>query len=222
MSRSPIPLLAAALALVIAACASGSPPVDPPPAVVEDWLVALDGSDFDTATARTFQPAFAMVIAVENGLSTEETSAMLTSGVPASVAASYWSSFRAGFGDFAGFPLSELEVGVAEELHTAGVRFAAVEVSDGGDGDGAIFTRDDPARQVDLVATLAPGFVEALLRVFEALPATADGDVVRSAYEDTVVPAMWAAIASERYDDAFVVRAMGLIDAVAPTTTPSP
>ncbi len=190
--------------------------------MVGDWLASVDGSEFETATEKTFQPALAIVIAVENDLSTGQTAAFLTDGIPASVSAAYWSSFQEGFGAFAGYPLSALDVGGSEEIFTEGVRFTAVVVTDPQDGGGIIFTRDDPARQIDLVATLASGFVDPLRRTYDLLPGNEDGDTVRVAYLDTVVPAMWAAISSGQYDDDFTRRALALIDAVAMPSLPSP
>ncbi len=208
--------------VLLAACDGDPAVVDPPSTVVEEWLAAVDGADYGSATMLTFAPALALVIAVENDLPTAETAAMLTGGVPESVAAGYWASFGPGFESFAGYPLSDLGAGAAEELHAEGVRFAAVLVRGQGGREGVIFTRDDPNRQVDLLATLAPGFVDALARHYAALPAGEDGDAVRTAYESTVVPAMWAAITSGRYDDAFTTQAMALISAVTPLAEPSP
>lgn len=211
------------LAVAFAAgCSPDGAVIDSPPVVVGDWLASVDGSEFETATEKTFQPALAIVIAVENDLSTGQTAAFLTEGIPASVSAEYWSSFQEGFGAFAGYPLSALEVGGSEEIFTEGVRFAAVVVSDPEDGDGIIFTRDDPARQIDLVATLASGFVDPLRRTYDLLPGDEEGDIVRVAYRDTVVPALWAAISSGQYDDDFTRQALALIDAVAMPSLPSP
>ena len=216
-------LLVVALAIALAGCASSdSAVVDTAPVVVEDWLISVDGSEFAAATERTYEPAMAIVIAVENDLTTAETAAFLTEGIPASVSAAYWTSFQDGFDAFAGYPLSDLAVGDSEEIFSEGVQFAAVGVTDPGDGHGTIFTRDERARQVDLVATLAPGFVEPLIHTYATLPADADGDVVRAAYEDTVVPAMWAAISSGQYDDEFTRRALALIGSVTTVTSPTP
>lgn len=221
--RWPRSLLFFPIAAVFAGgCSLSGSVIDSPPVVVGDWLVSVGGSEFDTASEKTFQPALAIVIAVENDLSTGQTAAFLTEGIPASVSAAYWSSFQEGFGAFAGYPLSALDVGGSEEIFTEGVRFAAVEVTDPEDGGGIIFTRDDPARQIDLVATLASGFVDPLRRTYDLLPGTEEGDIVRVAYRDTVVPAMWAAISSGQYDDDFTRQALALIDAVAMPSLPSP
>jgi hypothetical protein len=216
-------LVVIAFALALAACSSSeSAVVDAAPVVVEEWLAAVDASDFEAATGRTYAPAMAIVIAVENDLTTAETAGFLTEGIPASVAAAYWSSFEDGFAAFAGYPLAALAVGSSEEIFSEGVQFAAVSVTDPGDGDGTIFTRAARDRQVDLVATLAPGFVDPLLRAYDELPGGTDGDVVRTAYEETVVPAMWAAISSGQYDDEFTRRALALIDSVTNETPPVP
>jgi hypothetical protein len=66
---------------------------------------------------------------------------------------------------------------------------------------------------VDLVATLAEGFVEPLATYLSSLPDDADGDAVRAAYEDVVIPAMWAAIEVGGHGDEFARRAVALIDA---------
>ncbi len=221
--RWPRSLLIVHIAAVFAAgCSPGGSVIESPPVVVGDWLVSVGSSEFETATEKTFEPALAIVIAVENDLSTGQTATFLTEGIPASVSAAYWSSFQEGFGAFAGYPLSALDVGGSEEIFTEGVRFAAVEVTDPEDGGGIIFTRDDPARQIDLVATLASGFVDPLRRTYDLLPGNEEGDIVRVAYRDTVVPAMWAAISSGQYDDDFTRQALALIDAVAMPSLPSP
>lgn len=216
-------MLVVALAVVVAACSStDSAVIDTAPVVVEEWLVSVDARDFEAATAKTYEPALAIVIALENDLTTAETAAFLTEGIPASVSAAYWTSFQDGFDSFAGYPLSDLDVGGSEAIFTEGVQFAAVAVTDPANGDGTIFTRDDRDRQVDLVATLAPGFVDPLIRTYSELPSGTDGDVVRSAYEEIVVPAMWAAISSGQYDDEFTRRALALIGSVTTVTSPTP
>ncbi len=216
-------MLVVALAVVVAACSStDSAVIDTAPVAVEEWLVSVDARDFEAATAKTYEPALAIVIALENDLTTAETAAFLTEGIPASVSAAYWTSFQDGFDSFAGYPLSDLDVGGSEAIFTEGVQFAAVAVTDPANGDGTIFTRDDRDRQVDLVATLAPGFVDPLIRTYAELPSGTDGDVVRSAYEEIVVPAMWAAISSGQYDDEFTRRALALIGSVTTVTSPTP
>lgn len=217
--------LALTVTLASSAVACSSPATDvvqPAEVVVEEWLASIDGNDFMAATDHTFEPSMALVIAIENQLSAEDTAVMLSDGIPASISASYWSSFRSGFDAFAGFGLTDLGVGAAEPIFSEGVQFAAVTVDDQAEGSGLIFTRDDTDRQVDLVATLAPGFVDPMMSAYLGLPAGDHGDAVRIAYEENVVPAMWAAISSGRHDDDFNRRALALIDAVTSEPLPSP
>lgn len=213
----------AVVLLGVVACSSPSTDViQPAEIVVEEWLASIDGSDFTAATDHTFEPSMALVIAIENRLTAEDTAALLDDGIPASVSASYWSSFRAGFDAFAGFGLTDLGVGSSEPIFSEGVQFAAVTVDDQASGTGLIFTRDAADRQVDLVATLAPGFVDPMLAAYQELPAGEDADAVRNAYEETVVPAMWAAISSGRHGDDFNRRALSLIDAITAEPLPAP
>lgn len=213
----------AAMLIGVAACASPADDViQPAEVVVEEWLASIDANDYVVATDHTFEPSMALVIAIENQLEAADTAALLADGIPDSVSASYWSTFRSGFDAFAGFGLSDLGVGSSEPIFSEGVQFAAVGVEDREAGSGLIFTRDATDRQVDLVATLAPGFVDPMLTAYEALPTGVDGDAVRTAYEETVVPAMWAAISSGRHSDDFTRRALALIDAVTAEQSPSP
>jgi hypothetical protein len=208
-----IPLL---LVLALAAAACGAPEEDPessPPAVVAGWAEAVEARDFDTATKAVFEPSMVIMLAAENNLPAAETAEMLANGVTPAVAAAYWSSFRDGFDAFAGRPISTLNVGASEELEAGDVRWAVVTVRAQEDASAPVFTRGDGGWLVDLVATLAPGFIEPLTVYLESLPADADGDAVRQAYVDVVIPALWAAIDAGGHDDGFTRRALALIEA---------
>ncbi|MCL1693898.1 MAG: hypothetical protein M3096_09455 [Actinomycetia bacterium] len=208
-----IPLFLA-LALVSAACgASEEDPESSPPAVVAGWAEAVEARDFDAATGAVFEPSMVIVLAAENNLPAAETAAMLADGVTPAVAAAYWSSFRDGFDAFAGRPISTLNVGASEELEAGDVRWAVVTVRAQEDASAPVFTRDEGGWFVDLVASLAPGFIEPLAAYLESLPADADGDAVRQAYVDVVIPALWAAIDAGGHDDDFTRRALALIEA---------
>lgn len=211
-------LLPLILALVLAATACGGSEEDPessPPAIVAGWAEAVEARDFETATAAVFQPSMAIVLAAENNLPAAEAATLLSDGITPAVAAAYWSSFRDGFDAFAGRPISTLNVGASEEVEAGGVRWAAVTVRAQEDASAPVFTRDDGGWLVDLVATLAPGFIEPLAAYLESLPSDADGDAVRRAYVDVVVPAMWVAIEAGGHDDDFARRALGLIEAAS-------
>jgi len=210
-----IPLV---LALVIAASACGASEEDQessPPAIVAGWAEAVEVRDFDEATAAVFEPSMVLVLAAENNLPASETAAMLADGVTPAVAAAYWSSFRDGFDAFAGRPISTLNVGSSEEVEAGDVQWAVVTVRAQEDASAPVFTRDEGGWLVDLVATLAPGFIEPLDAYLESLPNDADGDVIRQAYVDVVVPAMWAAIEAGGHGDDFARRALALIEAAS-------
>lgn len=208
-----VPLI---LALAMAATACGASEEDPefsPPAIVAGWAEAVERRDFETATAAVFEPSMVIVLAAENNLPAAETATMLSNGITPAVAAAYWSSFRDGFDAFAGRPISTLNVGASEEVDAGDERWAVVTVRAQEDASAPIFTRDEGGWLVDLVATLAPGFIEPLDSYLASLPDDDDGDLVRLAYVDAVVPALWAAIEAGGHDDDFARRALGLIEA---------
>lgn len=205
--------LVLALTLVATACGSSEEnPESSPPAIVAGWAEAVEVRDFDSATEAVFEPSMVIVLAAENNLPAAETAVMLSEGVSPAVAAAYWSSFRDGFDAFAGRPISTLNVGASEEVEAGDVRWAVVTVRAQEDASAPVFTRDDGGSLVDLVATLAPGFIEPLAVYLESLPDGADGDTVRQAYVDVVVPALWAAIEAGGHDDDFARRALALIE----------
>lgn len=209
-----IPLV---LALAMAATACGAAEENPessPPAVVAGWAESVESRDFDAATAAVFEPSMVLVLAAENSLPAAETAAMLSGGVTPAVAAAYWSSFRDGFDAFAGRPISTLNVGSSDDVEAGDERWAVVTVRAQEDASAPVFTRDEGGWLVDLVATLAPGFIEPLALYLESLPGDSDGDAVRQAYVDVVVPALWAAIEAGGHDDEFTRRSLALIEAV--------
>ncbi len=209
-------LLFLALAVVATACGAAEEDLESsPPAVVAGWAEAVEARAFDAATEAVYEPSMVIVLAAENNLPASETAAMLSDGVTPAVAAAYWSSFRDGFDAFAGRPISTLNVGASEEIDAGDVRWAVVTVRAQEDASAPVFTRDDGGWFVDLVATLAPGFIEPLAAYLESLPADADGDAVRQAYVDVVIPALWAAIDAGGHDDDFTRRALALIEAAS-------
>lgn len=206
------------IALIVTATACGASEEAPefsPPAVVAGWAEAVESRGFEAATAAVFEPSMVIVLAAENNLPASETATMLSDGITPAVAAAYWSSFRDGFDAFAGRPISNLNVGASEEIEAGDVTWAVVTVRVQEDASAPVFTRDDGGWLVDLVATLAPGFVEPLETYLGSLPGDADGDAVRAAYVDVVVPAMWAAIEAGGHDDDFSRRALALIEAAS-------
>jgi len=202
------------LALSAAGCASsGDDASASPPSVVAGWTEAVEVRDFDTATASVFEPSLVIVMAAENSLPAPDAAAMLEEGVTPAAAAAYWSSFRDGFDAFAGRPISTLKVGSSNEFEAGGVPWALVTVSVQEESSAPTFTREADGWAVDLVATLAPGFVEPLETYLASLPDDDDGATIRDAYEAVVVPAMWAAIDAGGHGDDFARRALTLIEA---------
>jgi len=201
-------------ALVAAGCgASGNDPESSPAAVVAGWAEAVEVRDFDAATDAVFEPSLVIVLAAENNLPAADTASMLNDGITPAAAAAYWSSFRDGFDAFAGRPISTLNVGASSEIEAAGEMWASVTVSVQEAASAPAFTRDADGWEVDMVATLAPGFVEPLLSYLQAAPDDEDGATIREAYATVVVPAMWAAIEAGGHDDEFARRALVLIEA---------
>ena len=205
------------LAAVAAGCgASEDDSVSSPPAVGAGWAEAVDPRDFEAATDAVYEPSMVIVLAAENALPASDTAAMLNDGITPAAGAAYWSSFRDGFDAFAGRPISALNVGSSAEIEAGGVMWAVVAVGVQEEASAPTFTRDADGWVVDLVATLATGFVEPLLSYLEGLPDDEDGAAIRESYETVVVPAMWAAIEAGDHGDDFARRALTLIEAATP------
>ena len=205
------------LAAIVAGCgASDDDSESSPPAVVAGWAEAVETRDFEAATDAVYEPSLVIVLAAENALPVSDTAAMLNDGITPAAAAAYWSSFRDGFDAFAGRPISTLNVGSSVEVEAGGVNWAVVAVGVQEGASAPTFTRDADGWSVDLVATLATGFVEPLLAYLEGLPDDEDGATIRDAYESVVVPAMWAAIESGGHGDEFARRALALIEVATP------
>ena len=202
------------LAVAAAGCgASGDDPETSPAAVVAGWAEAVEVRDFDAATDAVFEPSLVIVLAAENNLPASDTAGMLNDGITPAAAAAYWSSFRDGFDSFAGRPISNLNVGASSEIEAGGETWARVMVSVQEAASAPVFTRAGDGWEVDLVATLAPGFVEPLLTYLLSVPDDDDGTTIREAYVTVVVPAMWVAIEAGEHDDEFARRALVLIEA---------
>lgn len=209
-------LLSLLIVTAVAAAGCGASEDEPeasPAAVVAGWAEAVELRDFDGATDAVFEPSLVIILAAENGLPASDTAGMLNDGITPAAAAAYWSSFRDGFDAFAGRPISTLNVGGSTEVEAGGEVWAKVPVSVQETASAPAFTRSGDGWAVDMVATLAPGFVEPLLSYLQSVPDDEDGAVIRDAYTTVVVPAMWAAIEAGDHDDEFARRALVLIEA---------
>ena len=206
-------LLIMSVVLAAGCGASSDDPETSPAAVVAGWAEAVEVRDFDAATDAVFDPSLVIVLAAENNLPASDTAGMLDDGITPAAAAAYWSSFRDGFDAFAGRPISTLNVGASSEIEAGGEMWAKVPVSVQEAASAPAFTRDADGWAVDMVATLAPGFVEPLLSYLQSMPDDEDGATIRDAYTTVVVPAMWVAIEAGGHDEEFTRRALVLIEA---------
>lgn len=208
------------IAVAVAACSAA--PSEPdghenPERAVVAWFEAIDNGDAVGASGATHAETLALILGIENGLDVGTVAAYLEDGVPLEVQATYWSSFADGFVEFASKPISTLTVGESERFMSEGLEFASVPVS-GGLGSGSMVIarmRGDGLWEVDLVASLGDGFVQLLAGQFDDLPETEDGDRVRLAYADTVVPSLWAAMTDGSFGDDFTRTALAIIDSVS-------
>lgn len=212
-------MLLLACALVVTAC-SGSAD-DPsglatPEQAVVAWFEAIDAGDSSSAAAAVHDDSVALILAIENDLDTATTAGYLDAGVPPEVHAAYWASFGEGFAAFASRPISTLTVGEATPVSVEGVDYAAVTIASGPNAQSIVFVRqhEDGTWAVDIVATLADGFASLLADRYDGLDGSEAATAIRTAYADTVVPAMWAAMSDGRFGDDFNRVALTLVGAV--------
>jgi len=212
-------LIALAVSLITAACSSdGAEPIrhETPEQAVVSWFDAIDSGDVEAASASIDHSSLALILGIENALPVESTAAYLTEGVPVGVQTSYWESFAEGFREFASRPISTLTVGQASIFESEGEQFGAVPISTGSTSDSVVMARmrDDGSWEVDMVATLGDGFVTLLQSAFDSLPEGENGDAVRTAYSDSVVPSMWAAMTQGTFGEDFARSALALIERI--------
>ena len=218
--------LTAAVLVFVAACSSSEPAAtghDTPERAVVAWFEAIDAGDVETASDSILPDSLALILGIENSLSADTTAQYLNEGVPFELQTGYWRSFAEGFSDFASRPVSTLTVGQATQFTSEGVEFASVPISSGPTTASVVITRilDDGSWVVDMVASLGDGFANLLLRTYESLPDGGSGDVVRTAYTQTVVPSLWAAMADGSFGEDFARSALAVIDAVESGNVPS-
>lgn len=207
-----------ACALVAVACSGSDEPSghSTPERAVVAWFDAIDAGDSQAATDAVHDEGLALILAIENDLDLGTTASYLDNGIPAAVRNAYWASFAEGFSTFASRPISTLTVGESSVFTAEGWEYAAVAVSGGVGADSMVFTRqtDDGSWEVDIVATLADGFASLLVDLYDGLDGSDDAAVVRAAYAETVVPAMWAAMGDGAFGDEFNRIALTLVDIV--------
>jgi hypothetical protein len=211
--------LAAAVALIAVACSSSeTTPTghDTPERAVVAWFEAIDAGDATTASESIHPDSLALILGIENALPVDVTAQYLTDGVPLELQVGYWRSFAEGFADFASRPVSTLTFGKATPFTSEGIEFASVPISSGPATESVVIARmrEDGSWEVDMVASLGDGFANLLLAAFENLPEGTDADIVRAAFNDTVVPSLWAAMADGSFGEDFARSALAVIDTV--------
>jgi hypothetical protein len=208
-----------ALSVLVSSC-SGSSGVDEAPSTPEgavvSWIEAVDAGDTESASAAIHPESLAIILGIENGISSDAMAEYLTSGVPMTLQKSYWDSFSDGFTEFAEKPLSSLAVGEAEEFVSEGETFASVPVTSGPVSKSVVIVRQrsDQTWEVDMVASLGDGFSKLLLDRYEQLGSDESAGRIRLAYAEVVEPSLWAAIADGSFGDAFTRTALTLIDRI--------
>jgi hypothetical protein len=194
--------IAISLVLLVAACASDGDETTAttttvasgPRAVVAGWIDAVIASDVE-ALGEIVEPAGLVVLAaIENGYSEDEIAELLDEGVPDAFTREYWSSFRAGFSDFAGIPLQSIEVGGQEQFMLGEVPYASVVIASGDGVTAVMATRRGEVWRLDLIGSFGPAFAAQLRRMLVNLPDTDAADRIRDAYRSDVVPGLLAAL----------------------------
>lgn len=206
-----------AVAVVAAGCGTGDADEDTPHSTPEgavvSWFDAVDSGDVVTASESIHPESLALILAIENDISTAELADYLSHGVPLELQESYWASFGQGFTDFASKPLSTLTVGQANTFESDGEEFASVPISGGPGADSIVFVRKraDGTWEVDMVASLGDGFSKLLLDLFDELDASEEAVRVRLAYAEVVAPSMRAALTDGSFGDGFAVTALTIL-----------
>lgn len=185
--------LALALVLLVAGCGDAADDgADEdrrfPSSATSAWLAGIDDSDMARVADVVEPVSLAIVVAFENGLDAVQTLALIEDGMPQELASGYWQTFGAEFSEFSGRALSGMAVGDFEEL--PGGEYAVVDLGLEGGASNVIVVKAEDGWRVDMVATLGAGIVGPLRRMFEELPPSEEGDAVRTAFRETVVPAL--------------------------------
>jgi hypothetical protein len=208
------------MAVICASCASSPEPdeaLSTPEGAVVTWFEAIDSGDVEAASHAIHPESLALILAIENDISTEQLAGHLSSGVPLGMQSSYWRSFSLGFTDFASKPISTLSVGRADRFVSEGENFASVPISGGPGSDSIVIARmrADGTWEVDMVASLGDGFSKLMLERYDELGSDQAAARVRLAYVEVVAPSMWAAMADGSFGDSFATTALTILDRIA-------
>jgi hypothetical protein len=216
-----VTLLGVVLIAVVSASCSSTPEPDEalstPEGAVVTWFEAIDSGDAEAASYAIHPESLALILAIENDISTEQLADHLSAGVPLEIQSSYWRSFSLGFTDFAAKPISTLSVGRADRFVSEGEDFASIPISGGPGSDSVVIARmrADGTWEVDMVASLGDGFSKLLLERYDELGSDEAAARVRLAYIEVVAPSMWAAMADGSFGETFATTALTILARIA-------
>lgn len=185
-----------ALVLLLAAAACGGDAADTtepsqfPTGSVRSWFDALEAGNTEDALELTYDTSMLVILSAENALDPGQVGSLLRRGATEESSAEYIGSFGSALRDRYGSSLSAVSV---DGFTGIGEHYAAVEVT--GEGGATIMLRQtaEGLWQVDLVGTVGPALIGQLRSLLESAGDGEDGDTIRDAFRDDVVPSLEAA-----------------------------
>jgi hypothetical protein len=190
-----------ALILVVGGCDSGASPETTssgqtdPGGVVEQWLEAVDAGDVAHLETLVEPVGLAVIAGAENQVRSAEMASLIESGVTGQLARGYWQSFRDDFEAFRNIEIDTITVGEERSVASSS-EHVAVEVSTP-EQTALVLVRmnEQVGWQVDMVATIGPGFASQLRTYLESALDGEQAEPIADAYQLAVVPGLDAAIA---------------------------
>ena len=163
-----------------------------PSDIVAQWIDGVIASDADALGDLVEPEGLIVLAAIENGYSEAEMIGLLDAGVPAELVGEYWASFRSGFAEVAGISLQAISVGENTEFTMGEIEFAVVVVTSGDATTEVITSRRTGVWRLDLVASFGAAFAAQLRRVVVGLSDGPEGERIRRAYREAIVPSLLA------------------------------
>lgn len=199
-----------ALVLVAGGCDSGASPETTsaeqldPAAVVEQWLESVDAGDVARLETLVEPVGLAVMAGAENQVRSSEMASLIEGGVTGQLAQGYWRSFRDDFEAFRNIEIETITIGEERSVASSSDH-VAVEVSTPEQTAVVVVRINEPAGwQVDMVATIGPGFASQLRTYLESALAGEQAEAIADAYRFAVVPGLDAATALDP-DNALLV-----------------
>lgn len=161
--------------------------------VVTAWIQSVIASDAGALGDLVEPEGLVILAAIENGYSETEIVGLLDSGIPPDLLSEYWASFRSGFAEVAGIPLQAVEVTNSTEFRMGEIEFSVVAVSSRGATTEMLLNRRSGVWRLDLIASFGAAFAAQLRRLVGELSTGPQGERIRVAYRDAIVPGLLAA-----------------------------